>query len=609
MTPNRYLGGMLARPGAERIFGETGNGWRAPHRHSELCLQHSGPHWRFATLGQLAVLVRGHAVAAGAIQPARRIQVPEYVLRHYLEHGELPAGRLDGSFTLVLLDGLTGRVLLYRNLVGNGFTYWSQTADGFLFGSNLAEVVEASGRSPQPNRDVLPAYFLYRFVPGRSTLFEGVHRLMPGELLVWSGQGLKRSQRQTIADLQGERPVGKDALDRVEESLGDILTDYAAGHPGTANLLSGGVDSSYLQALWNRATPHQEARSFSVSVDHPRTRGDTEYALSAARILRTRHILVPAEQPFADYLLETIAATGEPPNHVMTAYFAPLARSMLAQGFGTALCGEGADSLFGIGAADLIRTARVLRMLVPGPLRGWGKRLAATAGRRCLAEAFGLADHVYDLGSPTHPINRAAVFTDWPAVQACFGNGAVSAALAYRRELLAQYRVPADALQQVHAIGYLGEAMDTASLWTTLFNGAGADLLCPYLDSRLLRLAVNIEPRYRFPYRRPKDLLKRGLARHAGHELAYRCKLGFGQPIFEWLAPGGQLRPWVERIGTYDFVERSARITALARPNWFLYSLLCYDLWHKFFIERSLSRRTFVDTPHVAEPPGVTLAS
>jgi hypothetical protein len=70
--------------------------------------------------------------------------------------------------------------------------------------------------------------------------------------------------------------------------------------------------------------------------------------------------------------------------------------------------------------------------------------------------------------------------------------------------------------------------------------------------------------------------------------LANRTKLGFGQPIFEWLAPGGQLRPWVERIGRYDFVERRAWQSCLARPNWFLYSLLCFDLWHKLFIERSL---------------------
>ena len=101
----------------------------------------------------------------------------------------------------------------------------------------------------------------------------------------------------------------------------------------------------------------------------------------------------------------------------------------------------------------------------------------------------------------------------------------------------------------------------------------------------MVRLAMSIEPRRRFPYRRPKDLLKQALARHVGRELAYRFKLGFGQPVFEWMAPGGQLRPWVERIGEYDFVPASVRAAAMERPSWFLYSLLCYDLWHKLFIE------------------------
>jgi asparagine synthetase B (glutamine-hydrolysing) len=114
-------------------------------------------------------------------------------------------------------------------------------------------------------------------------------------------------------------------------------------------------------------------------------------------------------------------------------------------------------------------------------------------------------------------------------------------------------------------------------------------LLCPFLDSRVVRLAMNLAPSVRFRFRRPKDLLKRSLARQAPAFLATRKKLGFGQPIFEWLAPGGQLRPLVERIEDYPFVDRGALERSLAQPNWFLYSLLCYDLWHKRFIDRSSS--------------------
>src|SRR6185437_16626013 len=130
-----------------------------------------------------------------------------------------------------------------------------------------------------------------------------------------------------------------------------------------------------------------------------------------------------------------------------------------------------------------------------------------------------------------------------------FGTRAVTEAAAERRALLRLYAVPDCPQEQLHAAGFLGEAMDSASLWTTLFNRAGADLLCPFLDSRMLRLALNLAPEVRYRFRRPKDLLKRALARQAPGELAVRTKLGFGQPIFEWLAPGGQLRPMVERLG------------------------------------------------------------
>ena len=67
-------------------------------------------------------------------------------------------------------------------------------------------------------------------------------------------------------------------------------------------------------------------------MDHPRTWLDTDYAMTAAQALGTAHTLVPADGPYAGYLLETLAATGEPPNHVQTAYFAGLARAMVAQG-------------------------------------------------------------------------------------------------------------------------------------------------------------------------------------------------------------------------------------------------------------------------------------
>jgi asparagine synthase (glutamine-hydrolysing) len=586
-----YLGGVRRRDAAARGAIRGAARWTHTGGNAELALHAAGV--RLFTWDALALLVRGYTRPSDTSGRLDLESVAEEVRCHYLEHGELAVDGLDGSFTLALLDGQAGRVLLYRNLVGTGFTYYHADADGLLFGSNLADLVDASGVAPRANREALPAFFLYRWVPGRETLFDDFFRLLPGEEVCWDERGLTRVQRHGFADAAPEEMDVDEAVERVEAALSAVLRDCSQIQPGAANLLSGGIDSSYLQVLWNRVAAGGDdlPPSWSVSVDHPHTWADTDYAVTASRALGTRHVLLPADGPYADHLLETLAETGEPPNHVQTAYFGHLARSMAARGVGAGLCGEGADSLFGLGLANAVHNAGLLRRFVPG--RAARRLLAAACGLvrwQSLAAALRLSNDLYDLGSLHHPVNRVAAFADWEAVAACFGPAAAAAASAGRRALLDRFAVPDDPMDRLHAAGFLGEAMDSAALWTTLFDRAGGELLCPFLDSRVVRLALGLPDHVRYPFRQPKDLLKRALARHVPADLVRRPKLGFGQPIFEWLAPGGQLRPLVERIGNHDFVDPATLARTRARPTWFLYSLLCYDLWHKLFVERSLPR-------------------
>src|SRR5262249_55735081 len=193
--------------------------------------------------------------------------------------------------------------------------------DGLLFGGNLAELVEAAGLPARPNPAVLPAFFLFRCVPGRDTLFADFQRLLPGEEVRWDARGLTRVQRHTFADLR-QQPAGADeALDQLDQTLSAVLADHAALRPGAVNLLSGGVDSPYIQAMWNRVPAPEEPRSCSVGVDHPYTWADTDYALTASHALGTRHTLTSADGPYAGHLLDALASTAEPTNHVQSAYF------------------------------------------------------------------------------------------------------------------------------------------------------------------------------------------------------------------------------------------------------------------------------------------------
>lgn len=611
MENRSFLGGIWKRNALERSRSAppspdaVNEDWGWIGERTELFLRGAPAFTRLFTWDGLALLIRGvvrHRGSSGLLDLDR---TAEELRCHYLETGELAVDDLDGSFTLALCDSSAERVLLYRNLIGSGFTYYRATSEGLLFGGNLVELTDLCGGSLNPNRDILPDYFIFRCVPGRDTLFEGFSRLLPGEEVCWDARGLRRLQRHTFASLLAAPISADDAVDCIEATLSTVLADGRQLRPTAANLLSGGVDSSYLQALWNGLV-RQGARgtasltqlpssllppSYSVSVDHPGCWADTDYAITASQALGTRHFLVPADSPYEDYLVDTLAATAEPLNHVQSAYFGHLARAMSADGIAAGICGEGADSLFGLGLANQVHNARTLRRLLPlQPLRGLAASVSQILGWDRLAFTCRFADRLTDWAWPEHPVNRVASFTDWAAVEACFGSQAVLQAAARRRALLDHFDTPADPLDRMHAAGFLGEAMDSAGLWATLFHRAGADLLCPFLDSRMLRLALNLPAEVRYRYRRPKDALKRALMRRAPARLATRGKLGFGQPIFEWMSRQGQLRPLLARLGDHAFLDRPTLERLHQQPTWFLYSLLVYDTWHRLFIERSLAR-------------------
>ncbi|MGL4554138.1 MAG: asparagine synthase-related protein, partial [Gemmataceae bacterium] len=582
MDHKSFLGGVWKRGAAPAPAGEDW-GWVAPG--TELFLRGAASCSRVFKWDGVALLLRGYARSGGGALDLDR--VADDIYRRYRATGSLAVDGLDGAFTLALLDSRCERVVLYRNLIGTGFTYYRPTGDGMVFGGNLTEMLPLLPEV-RPNKAVLPAFYLYRCVPGRETLFDGVYRLLPGEEVTWEPARFSRVQRHTFADLKAEAVPAKEAVERTDATMAAILRDVEALRPGAANLLSGGVDSSYIQAVYNQDVYRGEElpASYCIAVDHPMTWIDTDYAVTASMAIGTRHVLTPADGPYPAYLADGLARTAEPMNHVQSAYFGHLARAMADDGVKAGLCGEGADSLFGVGMANKLHNARVIERLLPSAtLRRLAGGAAGVLGWDALRRTIGLAGRRGDEACPDHPVNQVAAFTDRAAVVRCFGEDAVREAEAKRRALLDLYEVGDDPLDRLHATGFLGEAMDSAGLWATMFQRAGVDLLCPFLDSRMIRLALNLPHEVRYTFRRPKAVLKAALSRRAPAEIATRVKLGFGQPVFEWLRPGGQLASLVSRVAGHGGVRAE-----VGPPTWFTYSAVCYDVWHRLFIERSLPR-------------------
>ncbi len=552
---------------------------------------HAGQRCLVVKRDQSFALLRGYIAGLGPTDENSQRLLLERLLQKFVRQQDLALPELDGSFTLLLATTDKPRLTIFRNLVGNTFTYYQPTDQGLRFGSNLAELVTSDSRKPGLNEQVLPLYFIYRFTPGQETLFHGIKRLNPGEQLLYEKGRLQVNQVQTFADLvQPTLNSETDAIQSVESVMSNISQDHMARYPNASGLLSGGVDSSYIQAHWNQEWKNQgqrdKPRSAAFWLNEPRRMTDLDYTLSAVEVFGTDHLSVQIEELAAPTIRRTLRNLGEMPNHVQSFYFPCLAKQMKQRGTSAGLCGEGADGLFGTDDMRfVIKASHIARKIPVRFLRHLAAFAAQLLGKPYRAASIQFAEHLDDLSYWQHPINMNAAFTDWDNVASCFGRQAVQQALLDRQQLLAVNHVPDDPLhlQHILSIGYLGEAVNTAAYWTAMFNSEGVDMLCPFLDSRMLRETLNIHTDVKFPLTETKAILKKALGQHVPQEFVRRPKRGFGQPIFEWMGPGGPLRPAVEEIAHYDFLPGDLLKNVTNRPNWFLYNLLIFDIWHKEF--------------------------
>ena len=219
-----------------------------------------------------------------------------------------------------------------------------------------------------------------------STVYLGIHKLVPGSLYTWSPD---RGRGYT---LQVRRPPQVPAARHAD--LKGVLTDSVMAHL-TADVevgcfLSSGVDSTLICAL---ASERQRGmRAYTLSFPEAPAIDELEAAARNARVLRARHVLVEARtEAMAEAAVDLIRVHGEPLGDAAILPLSLLARRA-SEDVKVVLCGEGSDELFGGYARYALypllgRGWRLVRHALRPIAHSWG--LERTDSRRARAiEAF-----------------------------------------------------------------------------------------------------------------------------------------------------------------------------------------------------------------------------
>ena len=111
----------------------------------------------------------------------------ETIVHAYEQWGDDCVHRFRGMFAFAIWDAPRRRLLLVRDRLGIKPLYWTRRRDALLFGSEIKAILASGLVEPQANEAVLPEVLGTRYTSGEETLFRGIHKLLPGHLLVFEG--------------------------------------------------------------------------------------------------------------------------------------------------------------------------------------------------------------------------------------------------------------------------------------------------------------------------------------------------------------------------------------------------------------------------------------
>jgi asparagine synthase (glutamine-hydrolysing) len=472
---------------------------------------------------------------------------------------EATVKRVIGMFAFALWDASERRLSLVRDRLGIKPLYFGRQDGRVVFASELKAYEVLPGWAPELNRDALAAYLRLAYVPTPHSIYRGIHKLEPGHVASVGVDGVVR--RAAFWSLAGAAERGraaplelgdKEAVDALENLLGDAVGRRLVSDVPLGAFLSGGIDSSTVAAMM-RARSNASVRTYSIGFAQDGF-DEAPHARAVAAALGTEHteLYVSAEEALGvipdlpEVYDEPFADSSQVPTYLLS--------KLTRQHVTVALSGDGGDELFA--GYTRHRFARALGRIPAGLGRMLGCGLG-TAGPALWDRLFSLvpaskrpglaADKMHKvarmLGAGAEGGYRSLV-SAWEAPETIVLGATEPKGPIFDPAVARALPDALDRMQYLDTLTYLPDdiltKVDRASMAVAL------EVRVPILDHRVVEFSWRLPARFKLRRGQSKWLLRQVLDRHVPRRLVARPKAGFAMPIGGWLR--GPLREWAEEL-------------------------------------------------------------
>ena len=505
--------------------------------------------------------------------------------------------KLRGMFAFGLWDSAEQELWLVRDRIGIKPLYWAVYKNKITFASEIKALLQDKALPRVVDEEAFFHYLSFLTTPAPSTLFAGISKLPAGHWLRIKTNGDTESKCwwdvwEHTKPLRGLSEA--ELAERVLAELETAVRYRQVSDVPVGVFLSGGIDSSTNAALFAKNSSGQ-VKTFTIGYrgEYDSYKNETDHARRMAeRINAEHHELLLTQDDLIDFLPKMVWLQDEPiadPVCVPVYYVSKLARDN-----GVIVCqvGEGADELFcGYpGWGNAVRLARYNRLPVPKIFKKLGCRLAEALGKTNGNKYAYLKRATEDL-----PIfwSGAEAFYDHqkpailhPRLREKFkGRSSWEALLPHWKK----FKDSAWEQSDLHWMTYADLKLRLPELLLMRVDkmsmGVSLEGRVPFLDHKLVELALSIPSEMKFKDGKLKSLLKLAVRGVIPDQLIDRPKQGFGVPVYEWcLDRLGQkmkeeLKEFCAQTEFLDWAGVEALFDRKDGPRlWYLYN---FALWHK----------------------------
>src|SRR5215217_2339166 len=464
----------------------------------------------------------------------------EAIVHAYEEWGDDCVHRFRGMFAFALWDAPRRRLLLARDRLGIKPLYWTVRDNRLIFGSEIKAILASGLVDARADESGLPELLGTRYLSGEETLFEGIHKLLPGHLLVYEqGRATTRQYWDVPVGAAADAPAstGREWVARFRALLEESVRLRLMSDVPLGMFLSGGLDSSAIAAIMARMID-RPLQTFSVAFEEHAFSELTWAREVAHSIGADAHEVVIGAEQFFGALPRLVWHEDEPiahPSSVPLYFVSALAREHVT----VVLTGEGSDEL-------LAGYGKYPRALLNWRAGGVYARVMPDAARRWLADRVipalprGVARYARRSFLAVEHTPEAAFFDNFAAVP-----------LARQRELLDRRLRPSATREKAYSSsrawldrpqqGPLLDRMLYADIKTYLVEllmkqdqmsmAASIESRVPFLDHKLVEFAAQMPDEWKLAGFTTRRVLREAMKGLLPESILKRPKMGFPVPF------------------------------------------------------------------------------